>query len=95
MKKLTFSLIAILLLTMTSLSSISFASEWCSNQKSAELWYNSSRTLGVGETPWVTWGWSSMVCCVNGTDMDQCNKSLENDECAPRVVRGICMPIPE
>ncbi|GKG75597.1 hypothetical protein DXA15_13000 [Parabacteroides sp. AM58-2XD] len=62
------------------------------NFKSATVWYNSdvSGGLAVSEKPsvFVSGNWKSMICCVNGTDMDACNFLLENSECARRVVRN-------
>jgi len=71
--------------------------QWCMNKRSAEVWYTSSATLEVGQSPpWWTFGigYSSMICCVDGTDIDMCNFSGEAEECGGRVVRGICHPAP-
>ena len=62
------------------------------NFKKEERWYNSkiSGGLSVSEKPgfWVSGDWVSMMCCVNGTDMDACNFELEDSECAKRVERN-------
>lgn len=62
------------------------------NFKKETVWYNSEISGGatVSEKPgfWVSGTWKSMVCCVNGTDMDACNFNLEDSECASRVTRN-------
>ena len=62
------------------------------NFKKETVWYNSEIAGGaaVNEKPgfWVSGTWKSMVCCVNGTDMDACNFNLEDSECASRVTRN-------
>lgn len=63
-----------------------------SNFRRAEQWYNSkiSGGISVSEKPgfWVSGDWVSIMCCVNGTDMDACNFNIEDSECARRVERN-------
>jgi hypothetical protein len=70
---------------------------WCQNLKSATVWYRASWSASMGVTLTepslllqATQTWVSMVCCIQGTDMDACNKGEENSECSARVTRPAC-----
>jgi len=94
-KQICFFLAIFLASSFISVNSMANDSQWCMNKKSAEVWYTSSATLEIGSSPpWWSFGigYESMICCVDGTDMDMCNYSNEDEECVRRVVRGICHP---
>lgn len=62
-----------------------------SNFRRATVWINTSQSTGFRlDRPFFWWlgSWTSIVCCVNGTDMDGCNFSLEDSQCAQRVTRN-------
>ncbi|HPB34961.1 MAG: hypothetical protein ACOX59_04810 [Bacteroidales bacterium] len=70
---------------------------WCQNFKSSTVWYRESWSASMGVTLtepslWlqITQNWVSMVCCVQGTDMDACDMDEENSECSARVIRPAC-----
>ena len=70
---------------------------WCKNFKSATVWYISGSSVSTGVSltePGVIaqlmYDWTSMVCCIEGTDMDACDMNCENDECKRRVTRPAC-----
>ena len=62
-----------------------------SNFRRATVWINTSQSTGFRlDRPFFWWlgTWTSIVCCVNGTDMDGCNFNLEDSQCAQRVIRN-------
>ena len=62
-----------------------------SNFRRATVWINTSQSTGFSlDRPFFWWlgSWTSIVCCVNGTDMDGCNFSVEDSQCAQRVIRN-------
>lgn len=74
------------------------------NFKSGTAWYPASGTISASSTftaepgyatklSWkisvgASMTWNSYKCCLNGTDMDGCDFSLENSTCASFVIRN-------
>jgi len=68
---------------------------WCSNMTSNNVWHLDGVEVSVGVEPWFSWRFSKIVCCVQSTDMNACNQSVEDTSCAQIVTRPPCVPIPE
>jgi hypothetical protein len=67
--------------------------EWCENFKSGDIWYIESLGISTSTTPLFEFLYTRIKCCLQGTDMDACNNSLEADECSQYAVRPPCSPI--
>lgn len=92
--------ILLIILLIPMISTISLAqqgsakpSDWCSNMRSAEVWYSSSFGVSIGVEPTLSFFFTRINCCVNGTDMDACNSAVEDAKCSQIVVRQSCEPL--
>jgi hypothetical protein len=95
MRRIRISLILIAgLFFLVSSTQFSQASV-CANMKREPVWHISGASVNIGEKPWFSFVYTKIYCCVPGTDMELCNKSLEDTTCAQIVVRPPCMPFTE
>ena len=68
-------------------------SEYVRNFKSGDVWLVGNINMGISvhyTKPSLNFGVNieKIKCCLNGTDMDACNFSLEDSKCAQYVTRN-------
>lgn len=51
------------------------------------VWYKSSLEISFTR-PFISFGWSSMECCVDSTDSNACNFNNENERCKTYIIRN-------
>lgn len=77
---------ALTIQNVEALSEGDLPANWHQNFTIGTVWYRSGCEAKLVE-PFLTYGWSTLRCCVDSNDANACNFSLEDDKCANTVTR--------
>lgn len=78
---------ALTLQNVEALSEGDLPGSWRQNFVMGTVWYKSATNISYTQ-PFITWGWSSMRCCLTSVDANACNFSVEDEKCSRYAIRS-------